>query len=315
MCNCGRLHDADLDRMAGELADHIIETSVLTAAGLAFEKAVIDAVTKRKRPSRRYVNFSEYYAFLAPHEAHLKRGLTKVWAEQKRTILSNLRKMPKAAMARVTKGPAFSDVFSQLMFAKGPADKALQAVYREMAQRLMVASAAREAGLYNLSTNWDVFNPHIEGWLKTHSIDLADEINTTTLDKLKASLYEGWEAGESIPDLSNRVRDLYEEFDKSRADSIARTESIMASGQGALAEYEASGVVDRVMWVATPDERLCPICEGLDGSVADLGEAFSFEDDYGDGTSPPAHTNCRCCIIPILEGETVSGDGADATID
>jgi SPP1 gp7 family putative phage head morphogenesis protein len=304
--------------MAHELADHIITSEVLTGVELACEKAVIEAVTKRNRPSRRRVDFAAIDAFLAPYEARLRRGLNSVWAEQRRTILSNMKRTPgpigaRSLAASRTKGLTFAELLEQWMFAKGPADKAIQVVYRDLALKLLVASGKRATtqapfSLANpLSTNWDVFNTNIEKWLKTYSIDLADEINTVTLDKLKASLFEGWEAGESIPDLSNRVRDLYEEFDKSRADTIARTETQKANDRANEETWKASGVVDRSMWIIGPEP--CPICEALDGEVRDLGDDFYPPDEYSDGSGPPRHPRCVCARICILSGENVDEDG------
>lgn len=322
-CNCGRSHIApiDLDRMAHELADHIIDNATLTSVGLACEKAVIDAVEKRARPSRRRPDFDAIDAFLAPYEARLTRGLSSVWAEQRRTILSNMKRTPgpiggRSLAASRVKGWTFNDLFEQWMFPKGPADKAIQVVYRDLAMKLLVASGKRAttqppfSAANPLSTNWDVFNTNIEKWLKGYSIELADEVNLTTLDKLKASLFEGWEAGESIPDLSNRVRDLYEEFDKSRAEMIARTETLKASNQGSLETYRSSGVVDRTMWIVGPEP--CEYCQALDGAVADLGD--DYHSDLDDVDAPPLHPRCVCSLIPILIGEDVTGTGADATI-
>jgi SPP1 gp7 family putative phage head morphogenesis protein len=318
-CTCGRLHADDMDVMASALADQIIESTVTESVNEKIADSLFNALgfhqagTKRNRPRRR-PDFDDYYRFLAPYEARIKRGLSSVWADQQRTIISNLKRTPgpiggRALAASRIKGLTFDELFEQWAFPKGPANKTLRVVYKTLAEKLMVASAAREIKLHNLSISWDVFNPNIEKWLKTYSIDLADEVNTETLDKLKASLFDGWEAGESIPDLTHRVRDLYEEFDRARAEMIARSESIRASNRGSQETYRASGVVDRTMWVATPTDRTCEICNELDGKVAELGEPFPFEDSYGDASGPPAHPNCRCAVVPILVDEVINDDG------
>lgn len=303
-CHCSRLRQDDTDAMACALADRIIETTVSKDVERGIVTAVSDILAKRRRPRRR-VDFDSYYRFLAPFEGKMKRTMKKYWGAQVRVIVNNMRRTPSPARAisgAASKGITFAELFEQWAFAKGPADKALQVVYKDFADKLLYATAAREASAWGLSVNWNVFNPNIAKWVNGYSIDLADEINATTLDRLKNSLYEGWEAGESIPDLTHRVRDLYEEFDRARAEMIARSETIRGSNQGALETYRASGVVDRVMWLATPSERTCEICDALDGKTVVLDDAF-FDDDYGDGTAPPAHPNCRCTIVPVLEGE------------
>ena len=52
------------------------------------------------------------------------------------------------------------------------------------------------------------------------------------------------------------------------------------------------GLLDAGMkrtWIVTADDRLCPICEPLDGETADLDGLFA-----GEFEGPPAHPNCRC---------------------
>lgn len=47
------------------------------------------------------------------------------------------------------------------------------------------------------------------------------------------------------------------------------------------------------VWIVTPDDKLCPICEGLEDKKADLGGTYTGDDgnEYG---GPPAHVACRC---------------------
>jgi len=292
--------------MASELADQVIEREVCAAVEHGITEAVIGHMTKRRRP-RRVPDFDAYYRFLAPYEGRFKRAFRGYWDDQRKTVISNMKRTPPASVERgvsrpgaSVKGLTFSELFEQWMFAKGPANKGLQVVYKDLAFKLAVQSALRQAKLYDISTNWDVFNPNIEKWLKGYSIDLADEVNTVTLDKLKGSLFEGWEAGEGVPDLLNRVRDLYEEFDRSRAEMVARTEALRASNEGALETYRASGVVDRTMWVVGPDP--CEDCQKLDGAIAQLeGGTYSAGGETVD--CPPLHPRCVCAIVPILEGE------------
>lgn len=46
----------------------------------------------------------------------------------------------------------------------------------------------------------------------------------------------------------------------------------------------------RRVWIVTNDERLCPICNALDGAEADLDG--QYPDPGGEG--PPQHPACRC---------------------
>lgn len=76
----------------------------------------------------------------------------------------------------------------------------------------------------------------------------------------------------------------------SRADSIVRTEMAHIQTQAAQQRYKDSGIEQVEIWV-DPDERTCDIC----------GELHENRYSVFDDVPIPAHTNCRCCIIPVVE--------------
>jgi hypothetical protein len=82
-----------------------------------------------------------------------------------------------------------------------------------------------------------------------------------------------------------------------RALLIARTEIMAAANEGQRQLWEqgvAAGEVDRSElereWIVTDDDRLCDLCEPLDGARAEIGEEFP----RGGGMGPPLHPACRC---------------------
>lgn len=82
-----------------------------------------------------------------------------------------------------------------------------------------------------------------------------------------------------------------------RAEMIARTEIIRAETQGQLELWRQqveAGILEATAfkeWVVTPDDRLCPECEDMDGAKVPLDADFVGADD-----GPPLHPNCRCTI-------------------
>jgi SPP1 gp7 family putative phage head morphogenesis protein len=82
-----------------------------------------------------------------------------------------------------------------------------------------------------------------------------------------------------------------------RAELIARTEIMSASNAGQLDAWRAAqrdGMISSVLvreFIVTPDDRLCPVCEPLDGEQAAMGDTFSFGGMY-----PPVHPACRCAV-------------------
>lgn len=85
---------------------------------------------------------------------------------------------------------------------------------------------------------------------------------------------------------------------RQRAVAIARTETIAALTGGQLRLWDravAAGWIRPArmvkQWIVTPDDVLCPKCEGLTEAVADLGTNFP-----GGVAGPPLHPHCRCAL-------------------
>jgi len=125
-------------------------------------------------------------------------------------------------------------------------------------------------------------------WIKLRSLTLAKSINKTTMEALRAELALGFEAGESIPQISKRVEGYFTENAKYRADTIARTEVITASNRGANDRYQKEGV-DKIEWYAAPGS--CPECNALNGNIYPINE----------GPRPALHPRCRCTILPWIQ--------------
>lgn len=85
-----------------------------------------------------------------------------------------------------------------------------------------------------------------------------------------------------------------------RVQTTTRTYILDASNQAAMDLYQAnSDLLDGYEVLTAHDDRVCNICEPLDG------EQHSLDDP---GERPPYHPNCRCTIIPVVK-EYVPGGG------
>lgn len=89
-----------------------------------------------------------------------------------------------------------------------------------------------------------------------------------------------------------------------RARNIARTESIRAANEGqrqlwlqARRRGEIGDDAVREWSAAVGDNRTCPVCEGLDGTEAELEGTFP-----GGFDGPPAHQSCRCSTSLVRRG-------------
>lgn len=112
-------------------------------------------------------------------------------------------------------------------------------------------------------------------------------------ERLQQALNEGLTdsviAGVNPDKLKNR---LMEEFNVSynRADALVRTEMAHIQTTAAEQRYKDAGIEEVQVW-AKEDERLCDICGKLHEKKYRLGEALPI----------PAHTKCRCCIVPVID--------------
>lgn len=110
------------------------------------------------------------------------------------------------------------------------------------------------------------------------------------------------EAGRSADDVARLAERYGKQLLNGRALNISRTETIASSTNGQQELWRQAvdkGLLDpektQRVWLTTPDDRLCPICEPMDGQSVGLEEPFVS--DEGDSVMmPPLHPQCRCAV-------------------
>jgi hypothetical protein len=157
----------------------------------------------------------------------------------------------------------------------------------------------------------DITTPAMVRFFNEDTASLVKGINKTTRKQLAKAIAEGFQLGESIDKIKNRVRNVYDNASKNRALMIARTETLRSSNFAAAQAFLQSGVVTGKEWLTTKDGRQDFACDELDGKIVDVNKDFVDKDSnitVGDDTLkieadvgyPPLHTNCRCTIIPVV---------------
>lgn len=136
-----------------------------------------------------------------------------------------------------------------------------------------------------------------------HSRDLAaiENLRERILESPGGKVYAGKrpirvpEKGMTKKALRDTLSKYADRLNNRRALLIARTETIRGSNEGqsqlwrqAVDAGQLSRNAKRI-WITATDERVCPICENLDGKIAPLSGSFN-----GQFSSPPAHPACRC---------------------
>lgn len=158
---------------------------------------------------------------------------------------------------------------------------------------------------------FDISNPEVQEFLDAYSIRLAEEINTTTNAALRVSVSAGYDAGETMGEIADRVAGVYDAAEGYRSLLIARTETVRGMNYAAEAVYQQSGVVEGKEWLVTEDDRTCEMCLEMSEQVRALGDTFADKGDsvagvelgYEDIVAPPLHPNCRCCLVPVIKKE------------
>lgn len=148
----------------------------------------------------------------------------------------------------------------------------------------------------------------------TSAQKIKDAVGLTRQGAAAAARYRDMlmEQGVPGPRIQTQVESYRDRLLTQRAETISRTETIAATNQGQL-EYwdqlDERGVIDKEtaqkVWIVTPDDRLCPICEPLANLAIGLDE--TFDTDLGPVDAPPAHPNCRCAISLDLGGTGDAG--------
>lgn len=145
---------------------------------------------------------------------------------------------------------------------------------------------------------FDTKNEDALAWAKEHAADLVTGVSDTTREEIKGLIEDMFDDKLSPDELYTGLVDAI--GDEERAQLIAETETMAASNAGIQESWDQAveeGLLtgsELQVWIVTPDETLCPICEGLDGETAPLDGQFESDGESYDG--PPAHPRCRCTI-------------------
>ena len=106
---------------------------------------------------------------------------------------------------------------------------------------------------------------------------------------LEEGLVECIVTGKKTTQLKQILQDRFN-VSYSRANTLVRTEMAWVQNQACIARYKDFGITQIQVW-ADKDERRCDVCGKLHKKKYPVGAQVPI----------PAHTNCRCCIVPVIE--------------
>mgnify|MGYP001615024104 CR=1 FL=1 len=114
--------------------------------------------------------------------------------------------------------------------------------------------------------------------------------NGETVQAGALALAAGAKEGEGIPDLAGRIKDLFQQTYRHRAETVARTEVISAyNGSARLAiDNQDADVVGGMEWISTADDQTRDAHADADGTIIGVGETFSIDGGLTGHTPHPA---------------------------
>lgn len=179
--------------------------------------------------------------------------------------------------------------------------------------RIDSAQASRQNALQLLQAKPSLtFTDQAVALLERQGAELVTAVNATTKRRIRNTLARGVADGDSLQQLTARVRKVFTDASSLRARTIARTEVLQAVQFGQLEGYRDSGVVVGKRWNTAQDDRVRDSHE-IDGQAVATAETFTLGD--GEAAEAPGlgangarlsaanAINCRCFITPVLEGD------------
>lgn len=162
---------------------------------------------------------------------------------------------------------------------------------------------AGESG-FNLGDTSGAFRvtPDIRSSIESRMDFFSRSMNKTTFNELKNDFQVSVNAGEGRKQLIRRLSNRYEDISKGRANTIARTETLVAVEQGKNEGYKQAGIPIKI-WVAT-FQNTRDTHASMDGQEVPVDQAFQspsgaslrFPGDSGLGASASETVNCQCSI-------------------
>lgn len=128
----------------------------------------------------------------------------------------------------------------------------------------------------------------------------ANELDAATFARARDQIRLGFVQGETTPQIVQRIRgtralnfkDGIMQASRNQAESFVRTSLSAVANYGRNEIYkENSDLIKAVMFTATLDNSVCPICGNLDGKTFPIDS----------GPRPPIHRGCRCTTTPVTK--------------
>jgi SPP1 gp7 family putative phage head morphogenesis protein len=230
----------------------------------------------------------------------------KIFREQKVDVLKELNTLLK----RRTKAISIDELIAGVLLSKKNEIQKYKLAMTGILTEIFNDSIAVTSSFVGTPLNSSDFSP--EKLIKRETTRVATSLTDTTNNALRVHLSEGIAAGESNEQIAKRIEGFFNDSEKKRALTIARTETARYSEKATLEVYKQSDVVVGKEWVTNPGA--CEFCLSLEGKTYGLDESFAeknenvvgvdggtFDNSWDTLDAPPIHPACRCTLAPVFK--------------
>jgi uncharacterized protein with gpF-like domain len=129
--------------------------------------------------------------------------------------------------------------------------------------------------------------------------DVPDEV----FERIRTAIQDGMDAGDSVKDISDRIRAEYNDIDAGRGSTIAQTETAAAYGKARDVAMKQAGV-EYKKWLTSGSANVRAAHKDANGQTVPADQPFQVggeELDFpGDTKGSPGNViNCHCVSIPV----------------
>jgi SPP1 gp7 family putative phage head morphogenesis protein len=167
--------------------------------------------------------------------------------------------------------------------------------------------------------SFEIRNPIVDEYLDSWREQKIVGITKTTRDQVTALMQNAVAEGVGIDEMKRRLRETFEGWTSTKAETVARTEVVGSSNAANLAAYQMSGLVDGKEWLSVQDSSTRETHSDMDGQRRGIRE--TFDSPSGDSTQGPGlfgiageDINCRCTVRPVLN-DVASPVGEERAIE
>ena len=141
-------------------------------------------------------------------------------------------------------------------------------------EELFTAEANEALRLANLNSFFVIGNTLKSGFLRQNITRMAKDIDKVTKDEIFSLITQGENSGFGVDKIVTSIKDKFTQYKTSRVEAIVRTETISAGSVAYETAWQDSGVVQSKEWFTALDERVCPHCNSMNGTIVELGNDF-----------------------------------------